>query len=453
MCYIPDMNATKIGISDISVYLPAPRMDLALLVEQRVREVPKLERHLARARRATGQRAIRFNMPSEDTSTMAASSAYRLIEQNPRLNLSRLRYLTVGTESGVDHSKPVSAYVEGMLQQADLDIPDSLSSFQVQHACAGGTLSLLSVSALLQAAGRDDEFGIVICSDIARYQSHSTAEVTQGAGSVALLVENDPKLVELDLSTQGYCSQDTDDFFRPLGSKTAQVKGTYSMQCYRDTLESALLDHCERSGRTPADLLADTDLLVLHTPFRNLPESSMTALLARYLGLEAEEARTFLEERGLYDGIDVVAEVGNIYTGAMYLAFAYQLHNQYRKYGDAIVGKRVLFFSYGSGNTMTVFSGRISSDAPEVISRWHLDELLAAGHDASLPEYQLWSNGPYVPAERNPEADTEEEGMPVFTLTGVRTDGYREYGFHERAAKKDQRISSKRSTIGLPAVV
>ncbi|TVQ19774.1 MAG: hydroxymethylglutaryl-CoA synthase, partial [Spirochaetaceae bacterium] len=348
------MERKTTGISDIAIYLPHARIDLETLVQHRVEENPRLERHLERAMRTTGQRAIRFPQVWEDTATLAASAAHRLVTGNPDKDPANLRYLTVGTESGLDHSKPVSAFVEGMLQKAGVDVPERLSSFQVQHACAAGTLSLLSVSALLQASGRGEESGIVMCSDVARYDVRTTAEVTQGAGAIAMLVENDPDLVQIDLSTQGYCSTDVDDFFRPLGSKTAKVKGTYSMQCYRDTLESALQDHCERAGTTPREALEQTDLFILHTPFRNLPETAMTGLLANHLSLDAEEARDFLTQRGLYDAIDAVAEVGNIYTGSMYLGLAFQLYNQYKRIGADIVGKRILFASYGSGNTMTV---------------------------------------------------------------------------------------------------
>ena len=58
-----------------------------------------------------------------------------------------------------------------------------------------------------------------------------------------------------------------------------------------------------------------------------------------------------------------------------------------------------------------------------------------------------------MPAESTTEADTVGGDTPVFTVTGVRKDGYRQYGFSEEAAKKEQLTSSKRSTIGLPAVV
>jgi hydroxymethylglutaryl-CoA synthase len=432
------MKEHKIGISDMQIYLPAPKIDLNTLVDERVREVPKLQRHLERACRTTGQRSIRFPSVWEDTSTLAASSSYRLIAANPDLDLSGLRYLTVGTESGVDHSKPVSAYVEGMLQKAGVEIPSSLSSFQVQHACAGGTLSLLSVSALLAASGRTDESGIVICSDVARYKTHTTAEITQGAGSVALLVESDPKLLELDLTTQGYCSKDVDDFFRPLGSKTAQVKGTYSMQCYRETLESALLDHAHRVGKSAKEVLEQTDLFALHAPFRNLPEMAMYGLLEKFLGLDEEGAKLFLEEKGLYDAIDVVADVGNIYTGAMYLTLAFQLYRQYAKLGEGIVGKKILLGSYGSGNIMTVLSATIAPDAPSVIDRWDLDALLESGHDASFLEYQQWIDGPYVPTGLNHPTD-DESRMPLFTLDTIREDGYREYAYHDSAERQAEK--------------
>jgi len=446
MCYIARMRDRTVGISDIQIYLPAQKIDLETLVEQRVQEVPKLERHLERALRATGQRAIRFPSVWEDTATLAASAAYGLIRDNPNLDPANLRYLTIGTESGLDHSKPVSSFVEGMLQKAGVPVPDSLSSFQVQHACAGGTLSLLSVSALLKAAGRDNEAGIVMCSDIARYQPHTTAEVTQGAGAVALLVENNPSLVELDLETQGYCSRDVDDFFRPLGSKTAQVKGTYSMQCYRDTLESAFEDHCTRVGKTPEEVLKETDLFVLHTPFRNLPETAMTGLLSRHLGLEGDDAKAFLEERGLYDAIDAVADVGNIYTGAMYLTLAFQLSNQYRKLGDDIVGKRIVLASYGSGNIMTVISGRVAAGAPEVIARWNLDDLIANARQASFQEYQQWIAGPYVPTGLN-HSGTHGGAMPMFTLEQVRDDGYREYAFNAEAQSAVERSSTDSALV------
>jgi hydroxymethylglutaryl-CoA synthase len=261
----------KIGISDINIYIPEAKLDLDVLIKKRSESNPKLARHLERALRVTGQKAIRFPNVWEDSATMAAQAAYGLLKGKDPVALSNLRHLVVGTETGLDHSKPLSAFVQGMLQRACVEVPESLSSFQVQHACAGATLSLLSVGGLLGMSNRSAESGLVIATDIAHYETETTAEVTQGAGAVALLIETAPRLLELDLSTIGLCSRDVDDFFRPLGSSTARVKGRYSMEQYWANLNEAFLDHAQRIGELPSEVLESTDFFVLHTPFKRFP--------------------------------------------------------------------------------------------------------------------------------------------------------------------------------------
>src|SRR3989304_4839150 len=160
----------KVGISDISLFLPCNCIGVRTIAEHRSSEQPELAEHLERAITTTGQKTLRFPCAREDTATMGAEAALRLLQANPGLNLSSLRFLTVGTETALDHAKPASAYVQGMLRQAGLALPGSLSSFQVQHACAGGTLALLSVGALLMQSADEREAGIVICSDVARYE-------------------------------------------------------------------------------------------------------------------------------------------------------------------------------------------------------------------------------------------------------------------------------------------
>jgi hydroxymethylglutaryl-CoA synthase len=88
-----------------------------------------------------------------------------------------------------------------------------------------------------------------------------------------------------------------DDFFRPLGSKTARVKGRYSMDCYLESLEGAFLDHCRRAGLTPQQALTSSELVMLHTPFRNMPESAMQHLLERHLGFTNGHTESYLRDR------------------------------------------------------------------------------------------------------------------------------------------------------------
>ena len=346
-----------VGISDIGLYVPPPEMNVESLIERRVRENPQLNRHLERAGRVTGQEAFRFPEMWEDGATLAARAAYTLLHDNPAIDPKSLRHLIVGTETGVDHSKPVSAYVQGMLQRSGIALPTSLSSFQIQHACAGGTFALISVASLLAVAGQRADSGLVISSDIARYETKSTAEITQGAGAVALHVEAEPRLVELDISTMGFCSRDVDDFFRPLGSTTARVNGSYSMKCYWESLQDAFLDYCARAGEKPDTALLSTDYFVLHTPFRKMPGNrTPEALRARpWLQRGADEGLPGGEE--LRRGVDPIGRIGNIYNGSLFAVLAFLLHERHQALGKGIVGKRILFASYGSGNTMIVFSG------------------------------------------------------------------------------------------------
>jgi hydroxymethylglutaryl-CoA synthase len=440
------MGNKKIGISDINIYIPPPKLELGVLIEKRSEDNPRLARHLDRALRVTGQKTIRFTDVWEDSATMAAQAAYGLLKGKDPVTLSNLRHLVVGTESGLDHSKPLSAFVQGMLQRSGLEIPESLSSFQVQHACAGATLSLLSVGGLLGMSNRSAESGLVIATDVAHYETETTAEVTQGAGSVALLVETAPRLLELDLSTIGMCSRDVDDFFRPLGSATAKVKGRYSMEQYWANLEEAFLDHAQRIGELPSEALEATDFFVLHTPFRNMPESAMNVLLHRHLNLDEDQIREFLEKRGFYRGVDPLARVGNIYSGSMYFFLASLLNDRFKEMGDKIVGKRMLLASYGSGNTMIVYSAKVAEGAPEVIRGWDFDRIFRNARDADFAAYQRWTEG--VHGRGDYENLLKDVAVPPesFYLSGIREDGYREYAF---AADLRDWISQRETSVDL----
>lgn len=428
------MEGRKIGIGDLRVYVPRRRLELRDLVARRLAENPDLARHLDRALATTGQRAIRFPAPHEDSATMGAEAAFELLEAN-RGALKGLRYLVAGTETGVDHSKPLSAYIQGMLGRTGLAIPSSLASFQVQHACAGGTLGLLSVAGLLAAAGRRGETGLVVAADVARYKTRSTAEITQGAGAAAMLIEEEPRLVELDLGTVGYSSADVDDFFRPLGSAIAMVKGTYSMECYQRSLEEAFEDHAARGGLSPEATLEAADLVLLHTPFRNMPEIAIRKLLARRLGLGEAAATAWLGRRGFHEGLDLIADIGNSYSASLWILLAGTLDAARRRLGEAIVGKRVLFASYGSGNVMAVFSGRVAPGAGAVIDSWRLGGVMDAAAAASMQDYDSWTAGYDIAASGGCVGSAPDSS---FRLDAIREDGYREYGYG-RCPEGDER--------------
>jgi hydroxymethylglutaryl-CoA synthase len=419
---MPDNITT--GISNISIYIPENLISMEQVIKYRGIETPDLKDRLSRAVLTTGQESIRFPSPYEDTATMSAQSTLGLFKSADPPDAANARFLACGTETTLDYSKPVASYVQGMLHSAGINLSKNISTFQVQHACASGTVSMLSIASMLACSRNNNDFGIVSCSDIARYDTRTTAEITQGAGSVSMLLENNPELLELDLQNQGFSSRDVDDFFRPVGSITAKVKGSYSMKCYSDSLVEAVGDLALRSGRTAQECILDSDYFVLHTPFKTMPAKAMKRLLSYYMGYSPEEIQNFLDSHHLNDTTDPIGIVGNLYTGSLYLGLANLLWKEYKRSGDSIVGKKILLASYGSGNTMLVIQATIADGAPGVISGWSMGSHFNHYAASTFEMYDKWCKDNYI---HPTELDSETPRRGHFYLSAIREDGYREY--------------------------
>ncbi len=415
----------------MSIYIPPAKITLEEILARRAEEDPSFERRLRRAIESTNQVAMRFTRRWEDPVTLAAQASRELFLRSSAAPSAApsVRYFAVGTESSVDMSKPISAYAHGLLQRTGIPLPRELSTFQVQHACAGGTIAMMGVAGMLQSIGRGDESGLVVCTDVARYLTPSTAEITQGAGAVALLVEENPRLLEIDLGTVGLASSDEDDFFRPLPSITARVQGRYSVECYNDALDTAFMDHARRRGEDPRELLEGTDLFVVHVPFYKMAITGMTRLLEKRAGLGPSEAQQFLMDHHFDEGIEAARHVGNIYSGSAYMSLMYALWNRWRAEGDSVVGKKVLIASYGSGNTMSVISGTVASDAPAVLATWDLEAVLDAGRNVSMDVYNEFIAKEMYSWETGEVSDGSDVDPDRYFLKSIREDGYREYDY------------------------
>ena len=417
------------GIGDMAVYIPRLMMRLSRLLERYALSNPTIQRILDRAIHKTGQISVRFPHLWEDAVTMAAQAAMQVLSRMSDSAIASLRYIAVGTESATDLAKPIAAHVGGMLRAAGFPIPNSIATFQTQHACAGGTYSLLGVNALLSLSPIRTERGLVICTDVARYAPGTSAEITAGAGAVAMIAERGCDLVELDVASTGYASRDVDDFFRPVGAKTPRVRGSFSIHCYKETIEDAFLDHCQRTGQTPAEVLRETDLLAFHAPYHHLPLELMGSLAARYLGLSGPQISRYLAERDFDAAIKPAALVGNLYSGSVFLSLASLLNRRCQRRGERMVGERLLMLSYGSGNTAVALSGRVAERAPEVIRRWDMESALNRVQEAPSDDYDRWVAGDGEQAGYHTPGHAAATGIPrdSFYLERIRDDGYRVY--------------------------
>ncbi len=430
----------SIGISGLSVYLPERAVKLKPLAEERnARRSDGDSRDFVKSLRYTGQEEMRIPEVWEDTVTMIAESV-RDVVRSTGVNPTHVSQFVCGTETAMDHAKPLSSFAQGLLEQDGIRIGPDTSIYEVKHACAGGTYGLLgamSQIAIDSLRGLASP-AIVTMGDTSRYDLVSTAEFTQGAGAVSLLVETDPKLIRLDLGVVGYNSQSVDDFFRNIGSSVAKARGKFSVQCYKDALVGAyqsFKDKALKSGLievpTGKHFLDGFDYVLLHAPFRQMPVEALTDLLAKARGISAEAAEVELARLRLPESLHGTALAGNLYTCSLYLCLANLLESELKRIGDEIEGKRILFASYGSGNTMVVYSGTIVPGAAAAIRKIRLTDTLKHRIWLGTRDYEDRVAFDKFDRERYAARLTSEwASIPAnrYYLREIRVDGYREYG-------------------------
>jgi hydroxymethylglutaryl-CoA synthase len=165
----------RVGIDRFAVYVPQYALRLGDLAVARGVPPEKLTAGL-------GVREMAIAAPCEDVVTLAATAGARLLRA-AQVDPAEIGMLLVATETGVDHSKPVSIFVHDLL-----GIGPRCRVYELKHACYAGTAALMTAADWVRAAPGHTRQALVIAADIARYEIGSPGEPTQGAGAVAMLV-------------------------------------------------------------------------------------------------------------------------------------------------------------------------------------------------------------------------------------------------------------------------
>ncbi len=358
------MSVVRVGIETMGLAVPEQYVDMAELAEARAVPASKYLEGI-------GLKQMAVAGPHEDTVTLAVKAS-RIALQG--CAPSDIGLCIVGTETAVDHSKPVASFVQGLL-----GLSSHCRVYEVKHACYGATAALMTALDWIRAGSNQGRKALVIASDIARYGLRTAGEPTQGAGAVALLVSSEPRLVEFDTKV-GTCSRDVMDFWRPLYSKDALVDGQYSVTCYLDALLGAYRAWGSENGEGP---LPSTDALAAiayHVPYPKMAKKAHEAL--RGLEKDPEPASSFA--RQVKPSLALPERVGNIYTGSMYLSLLSILATDSRP----LDGQRLGFFSYGSGSCAEFWTGTVIEGAQARVKAMDLDGLLGRRRRVSVPEYE-----------------------------------------------------------------
>ena len=459
------------GIDDIAIYIPRLYLDAGDFAKARGLDPEKLERGLG-----ISQMAIVDT--NQDPACLAANACLRVMQKN-KLTPDKIGRLYVATESAFDESKAMNSYVIGMLEQVyGKDTFGHCGGIECKFACVSGSYALYDNTNWIRAGEAEDKYALVVVSDIAKYDLGSSGEVTQGAGAIAMLLNDNPRLLSFDPKVTSTSIKNEYDFYRPFGKETPIVHGQYSNLLYLIQVKNALIDYKRKvketgliklkEGETILDYI---DYLNMHLPYSNMGKKAL-AYLVRHEWRDLPRWKKIIEEIGmeepipkdprgtiesvledaefmakdhqftkLFTSTEMYAElyesklassliaskmIGNLYTASLYLGFRSSLEFEYQK-GVDLEGKRVGFCSYGSGASAMIFSGVIQPEYAQVVKDMNLEAELGPRTKLSLDEYEELHENKRTYEENIRSAN--KEFVIVDVKTSAESKGERHYAF------------------------
>jgi hydroxymethylglutaryl-CoA synthase len=347
----------KIGIDKIGFYTTPLYLDLTELAQARGVDPNK---YLI----GIGQEKQAVIPPTQDIVTMGANAADRILTDEDRKQISTI---IVATESGIDNSKAAAIYVKELLQ-----LDPFVRAVEVKEACYSGTAALQFARGLISL--NPDEKVLIIAADIARYGLETSGEVTQGGGAIAMMISAEPRVLAIEGPSVPY-SEDVMDFWRPLYASEALVDGKYSTSVYIDFFQKTW----ERYQTITDQTLSDMAAMIFHLPFTKMGKKALDAILG-----DQNDPHSVLMRTQLAASQALSRQVGNLYTGSLYLALLSLLTRSHNLQS----GDRIGLFSYGSGAQGEFFTGILQADFKEMVRQADVEKLIMARKQVSVPEYE-----------------------------------------------------------------
>lgn len=444
----------KVGIEAIQFDVPKIYLPIDVLAQNRNIEPEKLIKGL-------GLQKMSFLDVHQDIITLGANALYKLIHQE-NLNPSEISRIYVGTESSIDNSKPIASYV---LQVAEKKT--GTNSFQncdvvdFTFACIGAVDALQNCVDYIRL--NPTKKAIVIATDNAKYDLSSTGEYTQGAGAIAMLITSNPSIIsfskETGISTSGVFdffkpkvtiekseitkNNNNDEWFGVLESEITITKeqpvfdGQYSNTCYINRIKEAYENYKKESHQNNA-IFNNWDLILMHLPycfqgrrtFIEIFAKENKTLLKQQVGESEKDKLRALSKSNEYLTLvnqkikpsEIASgDVGNIYTGSIFLGFLSALYFNLKE-NVALTNKKTGFIAYGSGSKSKVFEGTIEENWQSKIKKTNLFEVLAERTAIDFETYEKLHKKELKNAVLNPSnefiLDYIEKENPV--LIGAR---------------------------------
>lgn len=461
------------GIDDISIYIPRLYIDASDFAEARGLDPVKLQKGLGVSKMAIVD-------ANQDPACLAANACLKIMQKN-KLSPEDIGRLYVSTESSFDESKAMNSYVIGMLEQVyGQGAFEHCGGVETKFACVSGSYALYDNTNWIRAGEAEGKYALVVVSDIAKYDMGSSGEMTQGAGAVVMLLNDNPRLLAFDPKVTATSIKDEYDFYRPFGKETPIVHGQYSNLLYMIQVKKAVEAYKKKvisSGLIniePGETIVDhLDYINMHLPYSNMGKKAL-AYLVRHEWRQLPRWKRILQEIGIDEPVpkdprgtiesvlgdeefmakdheftklftktreyqevyesklssSLIASsmIGNLYTASLYLGFRSSLEFEYQK-GINLDGKRIGFGSYGSGSSAMVFSGVIQPEYEEVVKDMNLEVEIGDRRKLTLDEYEDLHENKITPDKSM--LHSKKEFVLVDVKTETESRGERRYIFNE----------------------
>lgn len=412
----------KTGIDAIAFDVAKLHLPIKTLALARNIEPEKLEKGLG---------LLKMTLPDnhQDTVVFGANALTKLIQEN-NLKLEDISRIYVGTESGIDSSKPISSYLISLMEQqfgenslSDCDVVD------FTFACIGAVDALQNCLDFVKL--NPTKKAIVVATDFAKYDLNSTGEYTQGAGAVAMLINANPRIISFE-NHWGVSTKGVFDFFKPYRTISKQeitgnsnneswfdnleseieihkdqpvFDGQYSNQCYMDRTREAYFSFKKLKNATET-VYNNWKSIVMHLPYsfqgrRMLSEiytldASTPILSGEETASEyqnklkeiskSDDYKTFVSEK-LQPAELASSLIGNLYTGSIFMGLLSTLAHFYDNKKE-IANEKFGFLAYGSGSKSKVFEGTIQPEWKSAMSNVALFETLENSFEIDFDTYE-----------------------------------------------------------------
>jgi len=360
-----------VGIEAINLYAARASLDVRQLFSARGLDLQRFGNLMM------SQKSI--NLPCEDPVTNGVNAARPVVAGLTPSQRDQIELLVVATESGLDYAKPISTYIHEYL-----GLNRRCRSFEVKHACYGGTAALQMAASFVAASSVPGVKALVITAEAASVADRGTYwEPSQGAGAVAMLVSAQPDILALDPGASGYYTYEVMDTLRPRPDLEAGDTDL-SLMSYLECLQRSYELYCERvSG---ADILDTFDYLVFHPPFAGMVKGAHRNLLRKQRDMGPETIERDFASR-MAPSLAYCSRIGNLYSGSLYAALCSLIDHL------ALDGaRRIGMYSYGSGCGSEFYSGVIPAGARDKLAALQLGAAIEARRPLTMEEYELVSD-------------------------------------------------------------